>query len=100
MTEDFLFEPESVEIPADEAVVWRTEGFTPHTVTAYKERIPAEAEYFASGDFASEQAARDGYPEGEIGRGGEYRHVFDVPGAYEYFCVPHESTMTGTIVVE
>lgn len=99
MTGDFLFDPETVEISTGETIVWRTEGFTPHTVTAYQDRIPDEAEYFASGGFTTEQAARDGYPEGEIGVGGEYEHTFDIPGTYEYFCVPHESMMKGTVVV-
>jgi plastocyanin len=28
------------------------------------------------------------------------RHTFDVPGTYQYFCIPHEMAgMTGTVVV-
>ncbi len=33
--------------------------------------------------------------------GHEYSHTFEVPGEYEYYCVPHQSVgMKGTIIVE
>lgn len=102
MTSDFIYDPESVTVPVGEMVVWRTQGFTPHTVTVYEDEIPEAAEYFASGDYESEQAARDGFTDGggEVGRNETYEHTLEVPGTYEYFCIPHESSMIGTVIVE
>lgn len=102
MTDSSRFEPETVEIPAGETVAWRNVGAVDHTVTAYEEKIPADAAYFASGGFESEQAARDGDADGtgEIEGGDEYKHTFKVSGRYEYFCIPHESMgMKGTVIV-
>lgn len=101
MTSEFAYEPDTLTIPVGETVVWRTEGFTPHTVTAYQDGIPAGAPYFASGGFETEQAAREGYTDGggSVGRDEEYRYTFEVPGTYEYFCIPHESDMVGTLSV-
>jgi plastocyanin len=103
MTDDNRFDPDRVTIPAGERVVWRTVRYAPHTVTAYKEELPPEAEYFASGNFMNEAAARRGASEGDgvLYQGEEYRHTFEVPGEYGYFCIPHEEAgMTGTIIVE
>lgn len=103
MTDDDRFDPDRATIPAGEMVVWRTVGYAPHTVTAYDGALPPDAVYFASGDFPSEAAARAGASEreGVLYQGEEYRHTFDVPGEYEYFCIPHEQDgMTGTITVE
>jgi len=70
-------------------------------VTAYDGQIPADAAYFASGGFESEQAARNDISGGLIASGDTYEHTFETPGTYEYVCIPHESSeMTGTIVVE
>ena len=96
------FEPNRVEVSAGETVVWRNTNSRAHTVTAYEAQIPEGAEYFASGGFDSEQAARDGYMnfEGAIPSRGTYEHTFEVPGQYDYFCVPHErGGMVGTVVV-
>lgn len=103
MTDDNRFEPDGVTIPVGETVVWRTVGYAPHTVTAYEDELPLEAEYFASGGFTNEVAARNGASEGDgvLDRGEEYAHAFDVPGEYAYYCIPHEQAgMTGTITVE
>lgn len=100
MTDSLVYDPDSVTVAPGTTVVWQNVGAVGHSVTAYEDEIPGEAEYFASGDFDSEQAARDAYPEGEIGGGEQYEHTFDVEGAYEYFCIPHESAgMVGTIEV-
>ncbi|NIS35939.1 MAG: copper-binding protein, partial [Actinobacteria bacterium] len=71
------------------------------SVTAYEDGIPDGAEYFASGGFDSEQAARDNYPqEGDIPGGESYQYTFETTGEYEYFCIPHESAdMVGTVTV-
>lgn len=100
MTGDLVFEPARVVVSVGDIVGWQTIGQPEHTVTTYEERIPGEAAYFASGGFASEDAARDGFPGGSIEATEWYTHTFEVTGTYEYFCVPHERTMTGTVVVE
>lgn len=100
MTDDLTFEPASVEVPIGGTVVWRNVGGVPHTVTAYGDGIPADAAYFASGGFASERAARDGYDRGALGEGDEYTHTFETPGEYRYVCIPHEGAeMTGSVTV-
>ncbi|GAA0246690.1 plastocyanin/azurin family copper-binding protein [Haladaptatus pallidirubidus] len=91
MTDRLVFEPESVTVAPGTTVVWDNVGSVGHSITAYEDEIPEDAEYVASGDFDSEQAARDAYPEGDIGGGEQYEHTFDVEGNYEYFCIPHES---------
>jgi len=97
------FEPPSLEVAAGETVVWRNTNSRAHTVTAYEDLIPADADYFASGDYASEQAARDAFFDafgGAIASREEYEHTFTVPGEYQYFCVPHEKAgMVGSITV-
>lgn len=96
------FEPSRLVIEPDATVTWWNDSMYDHTVTAYEERIPDEADYFASGGFDSETAARSEQREGEVlGPGDRFDHRFTVPGHYQYCCIPHEDfdTMAGTIVV-
>ncbi|MDS0293162.1 cupredoxin domain-containing protein [Halogeometricum luteum] len=98
------FTPPSVTVSVGEEVVWRNTSSRGHTVTAYENEIPDDAEFFASGGFESEQAAREAYNQnvgGLIDSGQNYSHTFEVPGEYRYLCIPHESQgMVGTVVVE
>lgn len=96
MTDQLVFDPDSLTISPGDTVVWENVGAIGHSVTAYEEDIPAEADYFASGGFDSEGAARSGYavgdPEsGDVAGGQSFEHTFEVEGVYEYFCVPHEA---------
>lgn len=102
MTDGLTFEPAEVTVAPGDTVVWENVGSIGHTVTAYEDDIPEGAEYWASGGFDSESAARGGYPpDGEIGGGGTYEHTFETTGEHAYFCIPHESAgMTGTVVVQ
>jgi len=102
MTDQLVFDPEELTIAPGDTVVWENVGNVGHSVTAYEEDIPEEADYFASGGFDAEQPARDGYPsQGDIPGGESYEHTFDVAGTYEYFCIPHEAVgMVGTITVQ
>lgn len=101
MTDDLKFVPETVEIAVGGTVTWENVGVVAHSVTAYADRIPAEADYFASGGFDDEAAANRAYPEGgSIGREESYTYTFETPGTYEYYCIPHESgNMVGSVVV-
>ncbi len=100
MTDDLRFEPASIRIPANTEVVWENPTAAKHTVTAIEASVPDPAEYFASGGFDSEAHARNNSNDGLIETGGTYSHSFELPGTYEYVCLPHEqSDMTGTVTV-
>lgn len=101
MTADFAFEPATVTVDSGQTVTWTNADAVDHTVTAYEAGIPEGAAYFASGDFPSELEARNHLNRGLVGPGEEYEHVFERPGTYEYFCIPHErSGMGGAVQVE
>lgn len=94
------FEPERVTVDAGQTVVFSNTSDESHTVTAYGDDLPDGADYFASGDFPDEEAARDSVSEGLLEAGDEYEVTLTEPGTYTYFCIPHESAgMKGTIVV-
>jgi plastocyanin len=101
MTDQLVFDPETIQIAPGDTVVWENVGTIGHSVTAYEDEIPADAAYFASGDFETESAARNGYPsQGDIGGDGSYEHTFEVEGSYGYFCIPHEGVgMVGEVIV-
>ncbi|MGB9963509.1 plastocyanin/azurin family copper-binding protein [Halobacterium hubeiense] len=93
------------EASAGDTVVWANTGSRNHTVTAYEDGIPEDAEYWASGGFDNEEAAREAWAQ-SIGGGGivrpseTYEHTFEVPGDHYYVCIPHEGAgMVGKIVV-
>lgn len=97
------FDPAELAVSQGDTVAWTHAGGEPHSVTAYEERIPEDATYWASGDFESEKAARNGWEEGEgaVQSGESYVHTFETTGTHEYVCVPHEAAgMVGTVVVE
>ena len=102
MTDDLVYQPETVTVAPGTTVVWENTGNIGHTVTAYSDEIPDGASYFASGGpFDSEQAARAAYPDqGTISGGESYSHTFETTGSFGYFCIPHESVgMVGTVEV-
>ena len=37
---------------------------------------------------------------GNVAEGETFEHTFDTAGTYEYFCIPHETSMKGEVVVE
>ena len=101
MADEFAFDPESLTVEVGATVSWTNESDVGHTVTAYERRIPDGADYFASGGFDSEAAARGDVEGGIVDPGETYETTFDAAGEYEYFCVPHEgSGMTGVVVVD
>jgi plastocyanin len=98
------FDPPEITVRAGEEVVWHNTSTRGHTVTAYENAIPEGAEYFASGGFEGEREARAAWREdfgGRIDSGESFRHTFDVPGRYDYVCIPHEQGgMLGAVIVE
>ena len=101
MTDSLVFDPDEIEISPGTTVTWENVGSVGHSVTAYEDEIPEEAEYFASGDLDSESAARDAYPdEGDVAGGETYEYTFETEGEYGYFCIPHEQAgMVATVIV-
>ncbi len=93
------------EAAAGDTVVWANTGSRNHTVTAYDDGLPEGADYWASGGFENEDAAREAWEQsingGGIVRPSEtYEHTFEVPGEYYYVCIPHEDAgMLGKVVV-
>lgn len=97
------FQPRELTVPVGTEVVWLNNSDRGHTVTAYEGALPDGAEFFASGGYDSESAARDAWQDagGKIDTCGSFAHTFEVPGTYQYFCIPHEKAgMVGTVVVE
>jgi plastocyanin len=91
MTDTLVFDPDDETVAPGTTVVWENVGQVGHSVTAYEDEIPEEAEFFASGGFDAEQAARSAYPEGDVPGGESFEHTFEVEGTYDYFCIPHEA---------
>jgi plastocyanin len=101
MTDELKFEPETVTISTGDTVQWRNDGNVAHIVTAYESELPNGADYFASGGFRSEQAARKNLSDGLVDPGEQFEHTFDTAGVCQYYCIPHESAgMTGSVQVE
>ena len=93
------FVPPTVTISVGKRVGWINDSEWSHTVTAYEDGIPDEAVFFTTGEYDTEQAARDAWPDGGLEVGETYEHTFEVAGEYDYFCVPHDE-MVGTVIVE
>jgi plastocyanin len=97
------FIPEVYEATVGDTVRWKNTSGAIHTVSAYEDGIPDEAAYFATGGYESEASAREAWF-GSLGGGLEpretYEHTFELPGRYNYVCIPHERAgMAGTVVV-
>lgn len=93
MTPELRFDPERIEIEAGTTVVWRNRSGFVHTSTA----DPSLAD---DPDHVVLPPGAEPWHSGSVPGGGEFRRVFEVPGEYRYFCVPHEGQdMLGTIVV-
>jgi len=98
------YQPREITVSVGDTVVWENTSARGHTVTAYESAIPDEADYFASGGYDGEEAAREGWSEefgGRLENGDRYSQTFAIAGRYDYVCIPHETGgMVGTVVVE
>jgi plastocyanin len=96
------FRPKELTVSAGTTVTWDNTSSHSHTVTG--SGIPDEAEYFASGGFESYDAAKDGWDKnagGKLEPGDTFEHTFQVPGRYDYVCIPHlRADMVGVVHVE
>lgn len=94
-----VFEPAELTVQVGDTVIW---GFASagHNVCCRpsdsdEASLPTDAEAFAS--YGPDEPPEESF----LPRGETYEHAFDVPGQYDYVCIPHESLgMTGTIHVE
>jgi plastocyanin len=97
------FEPAELTVSQGDTVAWTHAAGEAHSVSAYQDDIPEDAEYWASGGFESEDAARTGWENGQgaVQSGQSYIHTFETTGTHEYFCIPHEAAgMVGSVTVE
>jgi len=94
MTNTIKFTPDTVQIQAGDTVRWENTSMVVHSVTGDPSlemvqgsaEIPDQADTFNSGMMDPDES---------------YEHVFNVPGTYKYFCIPHEGTkMYGWVIVE
>lgn len=93
MTNAMRFVPAEVTITAGQSVVWTNASSMVHTVTD----DPSLAQNRSHAHLPDGAAP---FNSGSIAPGGTFRHVFDVPGTYAYFCIPHETMgMVGQVVV-
>ena len=53
------FAPKTLQVDPGTTVVWRNTSTRGHTVTAYEDTLPDGVDFFASGGYESEAAARD-----------------------------------------
>ncbi|MFC4449318.1 DUF5059 domain-containing protein [Halorussus aquaticus] len=97
------FDPAELTVSKGDKVAFVHAAGEPHSVTAYGDKIPDGADYWASGDFDSQENAETGWENGKgaVQSGQSFVHTFETTGTHEFYCVPHEAAgMTGKIVVE
>ena len=102
------FRPDELTVQPGTTVTFINTSSHAHTVTAFQDAYPEDAEYWASGGFESEQEARDAWSQdlaGNLYQDERYEKTFEYPGRYEYYCIPHYvpeqgTSMVGQIIVE
>lgn len=75
--DNYAFKPPTITVCTGERIVWKNNDDDPHTVTAL------------DGSWDSKG----------LGQGDTYKHAFDKPGKYEYYCKVHPF-MRGVIIVK
>jgi plastocyanin len=97
------FDPAELTVSKGDKVAFEHVGGEPHSVTAKADGVPSDAEYWASGGFASQEKAETGWENGKgaVASGQSYVHTFETTGTHEYYCIPHAAAgMEAKIVVE
>lgn len=92
MTSELTFSPADVEVRVGQTVRWENTSPFVHTATG----DPARALLQGS---VSLPAGAQPWDSGDVAPGASYERVFTVLGEYDYFCVPHEGAMSGTLRV-
>lgn len=80
LTSSLVFDPSEVTITTGTTVRWTNQTSIEHTVTPRDHSEWSRAVLDQSGET--------------------FEHTFQNTGTFDYFCEPHESTMTGTITVQ
>lgn len=102
------FRPEKLTVEPGTTVTFINTSSHSHTVTAFQGAYPEDAEYWSTGDFEDEDAARKAWEKkggGKLTPSDEFEHTFEYEGIYKYYCIPHYvpdkgMAMEGQIVVE
>lgn len=102
------FRPDKLTVEPGTTVTFINTSSHAHTVTAFQDAYPDEAEFWSSGDFDSEEEAIEGWNQDNSGglfQREEFEHTFEHEGRYQYFCIPHYvpeqgTAMEGQITVE
>jgi plastocyanin len=93
MTDANQYQPVTLSVSAGSTVTWTNTGSVQHSVTD----DPAKAVNAAD---ASLPPGAQAWDSGLVNGGQTFSHTFTTPGAYKYFCIPHESLgMVATITV-
>jgi len=77
------FYPKTKTITAGTEITWINKDSFNHTVTS---GTPGNPDKLFSSNV--------------IGSGGTYKHTFNTPGTYNYYCSLHQDVMTGIIIVQ
>jgi plastocyanin len=80
LTAGFQFDPSTVTISVGTTVRWINDSNTFHTVTPRDHSEWSRVELSTAGQT--------------------FEHTFETAGTFDFFCEPHESTMTGSITVQ
>jgi len=93
------FRPEELTVEPGTTVTFINTSSHAHTVTAFQDAYPDEAEYWATGGFESEAEAVEAWENDSSGNlypNEEFEHTFEYPGTYSYYCIPHYVPAQGT----
>ncbi|NIR59592.1 MAG: hypothetical protein GWO02_08745 [Gammaproteobacteria bacterium] len=94
MSNQLDFQPQRTVVEPGQTVQWKNSSLLVHTVTAVP-HLAARAEHVAVPDGG------EPFNSGNMEPDDTFRHTFEVPGTYRYFCIPHEGAgMVGEVVVE
>ena len=95
MNDELHFDPHHLTIRVGDTVTWVTVGAIPHTSTCDPEKATNPEEHVQLPEGAAT------WDSGTVNQGEEFRHTFEVPGEYTYFCIPHEAAgMVASLTVE
>lgn len=93
MTDALRFEPATLTVRKGATVTWTNGTSTVHTVTDDPSKAVNKAD-------AALPSGAQSWDSGNLNPGQTFKHTFDTPGTYKYFCGPHESAgMVASITV-